>query len=125
MPPINDRRKLDKLLVAVCAICVIACVISVVVSATVVNTSNRTEENTSEVNEVQRLAAENERRIVESQQAADALCALRADLRRRVRTSRAFLKQNPDGIPGIPGKTIRDGIANQRRTIRALRELSC
>lgn len=58
-------------------------------------------------------------------QSNDALCALRGDLQRRVVTSREFLVEHPDGIPGISAKTIRDGIDNQKRTIVALSGLSC
>jgi hypothetical protein len=60
-----------------------------------------------------------------NQQATDSLCALRADLQTRVATSKQFLKEHPNGIPGIPAKTFRDGIKNQERTIRALSGLSC
>lgn len=55
----------------------------------------------------------------------NALCALRGDLEMRVATSEAFLREHPDGVPGIPTKTIVDGIVNQRRTITALAGLSC
>lgn len=54
-----------------------------------------------------------------------ALCALRADLQARVRTATQFLAEHPDGAPGIPARTIRDGIANQQRTISALRVVKC
>jgi CHASE1-domain containing sensor protein len=54
-----------------------------------------------------------------------ALCALVNDLETRIQTSRAFLKENPDGIPGITPKIIRDGIKNQQRTIDALAPLKC
>jgi len=54
-----------------------------------------------------------------------ALCALREDLEKRVASSKDFLIENPGGIAGIPAKTIRDGIKNQERTIKALDGLSC
>jgi hypothetical protein len=54
-----------------------------------------------------------------------ALCALRADLERRVESSQAFLVEHPGGIPGISVKTIQSGIKNQRATIRALQGISC
>lgn len=60
-----------------------------------------------------------------NKQSTDALCALRGDLERRVASSEKFLSEHPDGIPGIPAKTIRDGIANQQRTILVLNDLSC
>lgn len=54
-----------------------------------------------------------------------ALCALRGDLEKRVTTSTQFLIDHPNGVAGIPAKTIQDGIDNQRRTIHALRDLNC
>ena len=67
----------------------------------------------------------NQHRIDDIQTSRVALCALRSDLERRVQTSEKFLKEHPAGIPGIPAKTIRDGIRNQQRTITALAALSC
>lgn len=61
----------------------------------------------------------------QARQSKDSLCALRADLERRVKSSEQFLVEHPRGIPGISAKTIRDGIDNQLRTIRALQGLSC
>lgn len=55
----------------------------------------------------------------------NALCALRGDLERRVASSEQFLRENPNGIPGISAKVIRDGMTNQRRTIAALSRLDC
>jgi hypothetical protein len=54
-----------------------------------------------------------------------ALCALRTDLERRVETSKQFLLDNPNGIPGISGATIRQSITNQESTIDALSNLNC
>lgn len=56
---------------------------------------------------------------------ASALCSLRADLERRVQTSKDFLEENPDGIPGLPAEVIKEGIENQQRTIEALAILHC
>lgn len=67
----------------------------------------------------------NQARIDDNQRATVALCVLRADLQTRVDSSRAFLADHPNGIPGIPAKTLRDGITNQQRTIKALQGLSC
>jgi len=60
-----------------------------------------------------------------AQTSQDALCALRSDLEARVATSLEFLAEHPEGVAGIPAKTIKDGINNQRRTISALRSLDC
>lgn len=54
-----------------------------------------------------------------------ALCALRGDLERRVADSRAFLRDHPDGIPGVTAREIQVGISNQERTITALRFIKC
>lgn len=53
------------------------------------------------------------------------LCTLRGDLERRVDASIRFLAENPRGIPGVPVRVIQDGVANQQRTIAALRGLNC
>jgi hypothetical protein len=53
------------------------------------------------------------------------LCTLRDDLRKRVDASVNFLADHPNGVPGIPAKTILDGIKNQRDTIIALNGLDC
>lgn len=55
----------------------------------------------------------------------DALCTLRTDLVKRVASSQNFLKEHPDGIPGISPKVIIDGIDNQQRSIEALSGLHC
>lgn len=54
-----------------------------------------------------------------------ALCTLRGDLARRVQDSRTFLKEHPEGIPGIPAAAIKQGIDNQQQTIDALASLDC
>lgn len=55
----------------------------------------------------------------------EALCALRGDLQDRVDSSVKLLDDHPNGLAGIPPKTIRDGIKNQRRTIKALSRIDC
>lgn len=54
-----------------------------------------------------------------------ALCTFVNDLEGRVETSQAFLEENPDGIPGISAKVIRQSIANQLATIDSLSRLGC
>jgi hypothetical protein len=58
-----------------------------------------------------------------------ALCALRADLVVRVDRSKEYLADLDAGrrkpIPGITRSDIADGVANQERTIRALKGLDC
>jgi predicted PurR-regulated permease PerM len=53
------------------------------------------------------------------------LCALRHDLEQRVAGGEQFLREHPEGIPGIPAKTLQTSIDGQRRTIRALSNLKC
>ena len=57
--------------------------------------------------------------------ANSALCALRNDVERRVVNSQEFLDKHPGGIPGISRQDIKQSIANQRRTIKALGDLEC
>jgi hypothetical protein len=55
----------------------------------------------------------------------EALCTFRVDLITRVTQSITFLSEHPKGAPGIPVKTIVDGVNNQVRTINALSGLRC
>lgn len=61
----------------------------------------------------------------EARDTRDSLCTLRADLEVRVESSRKFLDEHPEGIPGVPARAIREGIRNQDRTIHALDSLHC
>jgi len=54
-----------------------------------------------------------------------ALCVFVDDLERRVEISEQFLKDNPNGIPGISDETIQTSIDNQLRTIDTLSGLGC
>lgn len=54
-----------------------------------------------------------------------ALCALRHDLEVRVQSSRDFLAEHPDGIPGISRAAIEKSIRDQTRTIDTLSNLVC
>lgn len=58
-------------------------------------------------------------------QAHDALCVVRVKVVRDIRKSRAFLRDNPKGIPGIPRKLIRDSITDDTETLRGLNLLDC
>jgi hypothetical protein len=75
--------------------------------------------------DAQELAEANKLRIMEVQESRDALCALRADLQKRLALARKFLRENPGGTPGIPERTIRDSIRNLRSTLEALDGLTC
>lgn len=57
-----------------------------------------------------------------------ALCTFRSDLRSRLTDQRvkiarteAFISAHPDGIPGIPAKTIKQGLADDKQTLRNLK----
>lgn len=63
--------------------------------------------------------------IEDNGRAADALCVLRSDLQVRVTSAEDFIRQHPEGIPGIPAATLKTSIVSQRQTIRALRDLNC
>lgn len=53
------------------------------------------------------------------------VCALRADLQRRVATSKAYLEEHPEGFAGIPASVIRKSIRDQQRTIDTLGGIRC
>lgn len=55
----------------------------------------------------------------------DALCTLRFDLATRALAATAYLKEHPNGAPGIPAKQVLESIYNQQRTIVALKDLNC
>jgi hypothetical protein len=55
----------------------------------------------------------------------DSLCALVADLKRRVVVAQDLLHANPDGTPGIPAAALQATIDGQQRTILALSKLDC
>lgn len=55
----------------------------------------------------------------------DALCVFVSDLERRLAQGRAFLKDHPQGIPGIPAAAIQQGLVNQQKTLDSLEGLSC
>jgi hypothetical protein len=61
----------------------------------------------------------------ESVDTRNALCTYRDDLQRRVTQNTQFLKDNPNGVAGIPSKVFVDSIANQQRAINSLQELNC
>jgi hypothetical protein len=61
----------------------------------------------------------------QGERARSALCVFRADLERHADSAKAFLRDNPRGIPGITPAVIRNGITNQEKTIAALAGLDC
>ena len=110
------RRRFDKLVLACAALCILCALVTVVVVAPTVLHSRAT---TKRIDELSRQTSR------DAKITTAALCALRTDLERRVASSRAFLAEHPDGIPGISAKVIRDGIVNQQSTISALSGIDC
>lgn len=54
-----------------------------------------------------------------------ALCTFRQDLATRAENTKNFLKDHPEGIPGIPVAVIEQGLTNQEATIKSLAILKC
>lgn len=55
-----------------------------------------------------------------------AICALVGDLEARTVASREFLKEHPEGLPGLAtAAQIRESVHNQERTRDALGVVSC
>lgn len=66
------------------------------------------------------------RRLDEIAQSTNqALCTFRLDLERRYDIGREFLRNNPQGIPGLAGAELERSLANQRSTLDALANLRC
>lgn len=54
-----------------------------------------------------------------------ALCTFRNDLQVRYENGVQFIKDHPDGIPGIPIGTLKQSVENQRSTLISLQGLPC
>jgi hypothetical protein len=68
---------------------------------------------------------QNRARASEGRQAHDAICALKGDLARRIKSSEDFLVKHPKGIDGISATDISISIANQQLTLAALSAVTC
>jgi hypothetical protein len=55
----------------------------------------------------------------------NALCAMRYDAERRVSLSEDFLKENPNGIPGISIDSLRRSTNNAKQTAESLSFIDC
>jgi hypothetical protein len=75
------------------------------------------------------LARESHATAIQAQELARnlrlAICTLRHDRQRAVRSTRDFLKQHPDGIPGIPRADFLRNLHLQQETIQAFRFAHC
>jgi hypothetical protein len=63
-------------------------------------------------------------RVLSSQTHA-ALCTFHDDLRGRYENGVKFLKEHPNGIPGIDAGVIRQSLKGQIATLRSLEQLDC
>lgn len=61
----------------------------------------------------------------EAAQTKKALCTFRLDLINRVSSGREFLREHPNGIPGISAAQITLSLKNQQLTIDSLDNLHC
>lgn len=67
----------------------------------------------------------NQHRIQDGKDAHTAICVLKLDLERRVKEGEQFIKERPNGIPGVPITAFKRSIAGQKATIKALAKASC
>lgn len=56
---------------------------------------------------------------------AESLCEVRRNEQRRLVVAKDFLRENPDGTPGISRAIVEGSIKNHNRMIFALRKLDC
>lgn len=60
-----------------------------------------------------------------AQDSKEGLCAIRQDSERRVTLGTQFLKENPNGIPGISIDSLRRSVNNAKETVTSLSSLDC
>lgn len=60
-----------------------------------------------------------------SQSNTKGLCAIRNDSEARVQQSKKFLKEHPNGIPGISSEQLKRSVDTSGRTVRALADIHC
>lgn len=54
-----------------------------------------------------------------------ALCAIKLDATRRVSETQEFLKEHPEGIPGLEPEILKRGIDTAKAQVKALSDVSC
>lgn len=107
--PIPTRRKSDRRIARLELSSVILYLAAIAVMAvTIVLNSNRVDDQHKE-----------------SARNTKALCTFRRDLEARAESSEDFLKTHPNGFAGIDAATIRNGLRNQKATIKSLSGLNC
>lgn len=67
----------------------------------------------------------NGNRISDIERVRDAVCNLRDDQIRRVHNTEVFLREHPNGIPGISSELLRVDLRDRRRVVSALEPLKC
>lgn len=60
-----------------------------------------------------------------SNQNKDALCAYRADLESRIKSSQDFLVKHPNGIPGVAVSDIQKSVDSQQHAVKAFKKINC
>lgn len=71
------------------------------------------------------LIINNRQQIRELKTTKTAICTLRVDLRKRIRTSENFLKENPRGSGGITVSVINKSIRDTKNTLNSLSIVDC
>lgn len=69
---------------------------------------------------IAQFAVENRQLALQGRQAHDGICAVRANLIRRVEATEEYLRKHPEGIAGVDAETIRKSEADQRQTIEVI-----
>jgi predicted negative regulator of RcsB-dependent stress response len=62
---------------------------------------------------------------IEGRQAHDGLCAQKHGYERQLKAARDYLRENPNGAPGIPASAIRNSIRSQEATLKSLKPFHC
>jgi hypothetical protein len=58
-------------------------------------------------------------------QSRAAICGAKRELRNKINSTEHFLETHPQGIPGIPNKLLRQGIAQDKAQLKALGPVPC
>lgn len=75
--------------------------------------------------QLRNFAEQNRVLAKQGKEAHDGICTLKRDYRERIRQSKDFLKEFPNGTTGIPAGALRLSIANTQRTLDALSKVTC
>jgi uncharacterized membrane protein YraQ (UPF0718 family) len=81
--------------------------------------------NTRNTRELQVQRASLQRQVAINNATTKAVCALRADYRRRVQTTNDFLKEHPEGFAGISAAILKRSNKSAQDTVDSLAGLKC